>query len=189
MLMHADTVTQSALKADSGRKIPCRTGDSNPRQYCACFYQLDALPTELFPSVKYLLLLSFPPVNFQCRLFALSLCRYSTRANKISKDRHWEITLRTTTTLIMKTTMIIIIIIMRRRNRRRNDNDGNTSDDDDDDDVGDTEISYWRRKRLSFGRKMKPFSIVATWRRQRQQKWGSNYFSGFILPRWCQCDI
>ena len=23
------------LKTDSGRKIPCRTGDSNPRQYCA----------------------------------------------------------------------------------------------------------------------------------------------------------
>ena len=30
-----DTVRESALKADSGRKIPCRTGDSNPRQYCA----------------------------------------------------------------------------------------------------------------------------------------------------------
>ena len=44
MSMHAtahggcrDTVRESALKADSGRKIPCRTGDSNsnPRQYCA----------------------------------------------------------------------------------------------------------------------------------------------------------
>ena len=37
MLMHAiahgactDTVTESALEVDSGRKIPCRTGDSNP---------------------------------------------------------------------------------------------------------------------------------------------------------------
>ena len=28
-----DTVRASALKVDSGRKIPCRTGDSNPRQY------------------------------------------------------------------------------------------------------------------------------------------------------------
>ena len=41
MLIHAiahggcaDTVRQSALVTDSGRKIPCRTGDSNPRQYC-----------------------------------------------------------------------------------------------------------------------------------------------------------
>ena len=41
MLMHAiahgsftDTV-RVLLEADSGRKIPCRTGDSNPRQYCA----------------------------------------------------------------------------------------------------------------------------------------------------------
>ena len=67
--------------------------------------------------------------------------------------------------MIMKTTTILIIIMRRRRRkRRRNDNDGNTSDDDD---VGDTEINYWRRKKLSFGRKMKPFSIVATWRRQR----------------------
>ena len=45
MLMHAiahggctDTVRQSALKGDSGRKIPCRTGDSNPRQYCAWLF-------------------------------------------------------------------------------------------------------------------------------------------------------
>ena len=32
-----DTVRESTLKADSGRKrkkIPCHTGDSNPRQYC-----------------------------------------------------------------------------------------------------------------------------------------------------------
>ena len=45
MLMHAiahggctDTVRESALKVDSGRKIPCRTGDSNPRQYCAWLF-------------------------------------------------------------------------------------------------------------------------------------------------------
>ena len=32
-----DTVRESALKADSGIKIPCRTGDwnPNPRQNCA----------------------------------------------------------------------------------------------------------------------------------------------------------
>ena len=42
MLMHAiaqggctDTVGESALKADSGRKILCHTGDSNLSQYCA----------------------------------------------------------------------------------------------------------------------------------------------------------
>jgi len=29
-----DTVRESALQGDSGRKIPCRTGDSNPCQYC-----------------------------------------------------------------------------------------------------------------------------------------------------------
>ena len=29
-----DTVKEPALEADSGRKIPCRTGDSNPRRYC-----------------------------------------------------------------------------------------------------------------------------------------------------------
>ena len=45
MLMHAiahgvctDTVRESALVVDSGRKIPCRTGDSNPRQYCAWLF-------------------------------------------------------------------------------------------------------------------------------------------------------
>ena len=43
-LMHAiahggcmDTVKESAMEVDTGRKIPCHTGDSNPRQYCAGF--------------------------------------------------------------------------------------------------------------------------------------------------------
>ena len=56
MLMHAiahggctETVRESALEVDSGRKIPCCTGDSNPREYCARAFQSDALPTELFP--------------------------------------------------------------------------------------------------------------------------------------------
>ena len=30
-----DTVRESAPEVGSGRKIPCRTGDSNPSQYCA----------------------------------------------------------------------------------------------------------------------------------------------------------
>ena len=43
-----DTV-ESALEVDSGEKIPCRTGDSNPRQYCAwlfsrTLYQLSFIP-------------------------------------------------------------------------------------------------------------------------------------------------
>ena len=53
MLMHAtayggctDTVRESALKVDSGRKIPCRTGDSNLRQRRAgpMLYQLSYTP-------------------------------------------------------------------------------------------------------------------------------------------------
>ena len=45
MSMHAiahggctDTVRESAPKVDSGRIIPCRTRDSNPRQYCAWLF-------------------------------------------------------------------------------------------------------------------------------------------------------
>ena len=30
-----DPIRESALKVDSGRKIPCRTGESNLRQRCA----------------------------------------------------------------------------------------------------------------------------------------------------------
>ena len=159
----ADTVRESALKADTERKIPRRTGESNPRQYCACFFFLNRTLYQLSYSrpLKYLLLLSFPPVNFQCRLGTRS--QSILNSGQQDQQRQTEITLRTTATLIMKTTTIIIIIT-RRRKRRRNDNDGNTSYGDD---VGDTEINSWRRKRLSFGRKMKPFSIVATWRRQR----------------------
>ena len=29
-----DTVSESALKVDSGRKIPCRSGESNPSKRC-----------------------------------------------------------------------------------------------------------------------------------------------------------
>ena len=55
MLMHAIAhggvrthVRESALKVDSGRKIPCRTGESNLRQRCAgpMLYQLSYIPTS-----------------------------------------------------------------------------------------------------------------------------------------------
>ena len=44
----ADTVRESALKVDSGRKIPCRTGESNLRQQRAgsTLYQLSYIPTH-----------------------------------------------------------------------------------------------------------------------------------------------
>ena len=33
-----DTVRESALKVDTGKKIPCRPGDLNPRQYYAWLF-------------------------------------------------------------------------------------------------------------------------------------------------------
>ena len=44
-----DTVRESALKADYGRKIPCRTGESNLRQRRTgpMLYQLSCIPTPL----------------------------------------------------------------------------------------------------------------------------------------------
>ena len=44
-----DTVRESALKDDSGRKIPCRTGDSNLRQQRngPMLYQLSYVPTPV----------------------------------------------------------------------------------------------------------------------------------------------
>ena len=56
MLVHAiahegctDTVRESALRANSGRKIPCRTGESNLRQRRAgpTLYQLSYIPAPL----------------------------------------------------------------------------------------------------------------------------------------------
>ena len=45
---HVDTVKESALKVDSGRKIPCRTGESNQRRRRAgpTLYQLSYIPTH-----------------------------------------------------------------------------------------------------------------------------------------------
>ena len=42
-----DTVRESSLKLDSGRKIPCRTGESNLRKRRAgpTRYQLSYIPT------------------------------------------------------------------------------------------------------------------------------------------------
>ena len=53
---------ESALEVDSGRNIPCRTGDSNPRQYCALALHSDALPTELFPTLETKMLRSMKRV-------------------------------------------------------------------------------------------------------------------------------
>ena len=66
-----DTVRESALKADSGRKISYGTGDSNLRQYSALAFQSDALPTELFPpvSLEYVSLQTFRTYNEQQTAF------------------------------------------------------------------------------------------------------------------------
>ena len=60
-----DTVRESALEADLGRKIPCHTGDSNPHQYCGWFFQSDPLPSELsLPLLVHVLCRdSFEPVK------------------------------------------------------------------------------------------------------------------------------
>ena len=47
----AKTVRESALKADSGRSIPCRTGDSNPRQYCVWIFD-PTLPPLSYPAQR-----------------------------------------------------------------------------------------------------------------------------------------
>ena len=46
-LEYTHTVRESALKVDSGRKIPCRTGESNLRRRSAgpVLYQLSYIPT------------------------------------------------------------------------------------------------------------------------------------------------
>ena len=61
MLMHviayegcADTVRESALKADSGRKMPCRNGESNlpQRRASPTLYQLSYIPTYHEPRLS-----------------------------------------------------------------------------------------------------------------------------------------
>ena len=48
-------VRESALKVDSGRKIPCRTGISNLRRQRAgpMLYQLSYIPTPLEPNCRH----------------------------------------------------------------------------------------------------------------------------------------
>ena len=62
MLMHAiahggrmDTLRESALKGDSGRKIPCRTGKSNlfGRRTGPMLYQLSYIPTPFRRSESF----------------------------------------------------------------------------------------------------------------------------------------
>ena len=61
MLMHAiahggviTDVRESALKVGFGRKIPCRTGESNLRQRCAgpMLYQLSYIPAVVPPGLR-----------------------------------------------------------------------------------------------------------------------------------------
>ena len=83
----ADTVRESALKADSGRKIPCRTGESNPHQRCVgpMLYQLSYKPTPFIylfskqtASKKY--------VNSVCRKWE---CEYAPRLCYKADGRLW----------------------------------------------------------------------------------------------------
>ena len=51
-LTHALYRMRAALKADSGPRIPCRTGESNPRQYCA--WQFAPMLYQLGHLARYL---------------------------------------------------------------------------------------------------------------------------------------
>ena len=53
-----DTIRESALKAVSGRKIPCRTGESNLRRRRAgpMLYQLSYIPTTSRANLFFFLL-------------------------------------------------------------------------------------------------------------------------------------
>ena len=66
-----DAVRESALEVDSGRKIPCRTRDSNLRQYCArplswMRYQLSYL--------RPITWISLETGNWKTQLSAVSCC-------------------------------------------------------------------------------------------------------------------
>ena len=45
-------ISESGMKVDSGRRIPCRTGKSKLRQYCSCGFGPDGLPTGLFRCLR-----------------------------------------------------------------------------------------------------------------------------------------
>ena len=55
-----DTVRESALKVDSGRKNRCPTGDSNPRQYCAWHFSQTLYPLSYCRPL-------IPADDFNCR--------------------------------------------------------------------------------------------------------------------------
>ena len=98
MLMHAiahggcrDTVRESALKVDSGRKIPCRTGESNLRQLRASpmLYQLSYIPAPAITVIPELgtswILTSSPP-------YRIISGRTITVWNQTWKIHLWQIT-------------------------------------------------------------------------------------------------
>ena len=53
---YMDTVRESALKADSMCKIPCRTGELNLHQWHAglTLYQLSCIPNQLHPTHHFI---------------------------------------------------------------------------------------------------------------------------------------
>ena len=76
-----DTARESALKADTGRKIPCCTGDSNPRQYCAwlfshALYLLRYSPSPESVVVRSLILKSASLVRFLPFLWNVSMLSF-----------------------------------------------------------------------------------------------------------------
>ena len=65
-----DTVRESALKVDSGRKIPCRTGESNLRQRRAgpTLYQLSYIPGQKLTGVYYICSINHPNYKTGCSI-------------------------------------------------------------------------------------------------------------------------
>ena len=58
-----DTVRESALEVNSGRKIPCRTWDSNPCQYCQRLFMSKLFSLTLY-QLNYPRLLSYSSFLF-----------------------------------------------------------------------------------------------------------------------------
>ena len=93
MLMHAIAhrgvrthVRESALKADSGRKIPCRTGESNVPQRRAGLplFQQSFIPTPIYDATPYFL---SPPEkslgNIKNKYHVLLLINWSSFARNV----------------------------------------------------------------------------------------------------------
>ena len=60
----ADTVRESALKVDSGRKIPCPRGDSNLHQFCAWLFSCKVNQLSYSPPLGFAPHPSVPPPSF-----------------------------------------------------------------------------------------------------------------------------